>query len=209
MRRPLIWAAVVWEGHVSGEGISFRMRRTIFAGLILAAATVVTILLGAALDLQIESVALLGLLTGAIAALVPDASAGRRLGAFALGFVAAVVGYFFRAALMPDTSAGRAIAAGFVVLVCVGVVALAMGRLPLWAVLLGAASHVGAYEFTYAEAPPRVVDTTLSTSTALLLCVTVGFLVASLVGSAERATEDTGVVPEDTTAFDDMMETVK
>jgi hypothetical protein len=185
------------------------MRRTIIAGLVLAAATVVTLLVGEALDLQIESVALLGLVVGAIITLVPDQTPARRLGAFALGFFVAVLGYFFRAAVMPDTAAGHAIAAGFIVLLCVGVFALGMGRLPFWAALLGAASWTGAFEFTYAEAPPRVVESTISTSTALLLCVAIGFLAMSLMSSERPVRRDERTYEEDSIALDDMMETAK
>lgn len=184
------------------------MRRTILAGLILAASAVITIMVGAALDLELESVALLGIAVGGILALVPDASPARRVAAFALGFAAAIVGYLVRAAVLPDTSTGRAIAAGLVVLLCVGVVAISVGRLPLWAALLGTASIVGAYETTYADAPPRVLDTSVSSSTALLLCVAIGFLVASLVSerTAERRPESKD---SDETPINDMMETSK
>ena len=170
-------------------------------------------MVGAALDLEIESVALLGLTTGAVISLVPDASPGRRMAAFALGFAAAFIGYLVRAAVMPDTSTGRAIAAGVVVLLCVGVVAISMGRLPLWAALLGTACLVGAYELTYSDAPPRVLDTSVSTSTALLLCVAVGFLAATVMNTEPTRTR--GTTPEapaqdaDATPINDMMETSK
>src|SRR5687767_222945 len=116
------------------------MRRTLLAGLLLVLFTGLTIFVGEALDLEVESVALLGVATGAIVALVPDQTVSRRLAAFALGFVAAYVGYLVRAAVTPDTSAGRAVAAAFIVLLCVGVFAISVGRLPLWAALLGGAS---------------------------------------------------------------------
>ena len=185
------------------------MRRTILAGLILAAATVVTIMVGAALDLDLEPVALLGLATGAIIALVPDGSPARRVAGFALGFAAAFVGYLMRAAIMPDTSTGRAIAAGVVVLLCVGVVAISVGRLPLWAALLGTASLAGAYELTYAAAPPRVLDTSVSTGTALLLCVAVGFLAAAVIKAEPTREDDRGSTDPDATPINDMMETSK
>lgn len=185
------------------------MRRTIFAGLILAAATVVTMMIGAVLDLEIESVALLGLTAGAIISLVPDASPGRRVAAFVLGFAAALLGYLVRAALMPDTSTGRAIAAGVVVLLCVGVVAISMGRLPLWATLLGTASLVGAYEITYSEAPPRVLDTSVSSSTALLLCVAVGFLATTVTSAGPTRRDVPASEDADATPINDMMEASK
>ena len=120
------------------------MRRTLLAGLLLVVATGLTVLIGEALALEVEAVALLGVAAGAIVALVPDQTATRRLAAFALGVLAAYVGYLVRAAVTPDTSAGRAVAAAFIVLLCVGVFAISMGRLPLWSALLGSASLFGA-----------------------------------------------------------------
>lgn len=186
------------------------MRKTILAGLSLVAATALTVFVGEGLHLEVEAVAVLGVAAGAIVVLVPDQTASRRLAAFALGFVAAFVGYLFRAAITPDTATGRAAAAGVIVLLCVGVVAISMGRLPLWAALLGGASVAGAYEFTYAQAPTRVLDTSVSSATALLLCVAVGFLVTTLATGAKPSTPVAASPPaDDQTPLDDMMETSK
>lgn len=189
------------------------MRRTLLAGLLLVVATGLTVLIGEALALEVEAVALLGVAAGAIVALVPDQTATRRLAAFALGVLAAYVGYLVRAAVTPDTSAGRAVAAAFIVLLCVGVFAISMGRLPLWSALLGSASLFGAYEFTYTQAATRVLDTSVSSATALLLCAAVGFLVAVAIQPAsgrEAAADPTGPRDSDQeTSFDDMMETSK
>lgn len=195
------------------------MRRTLLAGVLLAIATGLTVLVGEALDLEVEAVALLGVATGAIVGLVPDQTVSRRLAAFALGLVAAYVGYVARAALTPDTSAGRAVAAAFIVLLCVGVYAISGGRLPLWSALLGSASLAGAYEYTYTQAATRVLDTSVSSATALMLCVAVGFLVATVAQPGPRdpgaATgESNGTEPpardqEQAARLDDMMETTK
>lgn len=185
------------------------MRRTILAGLILVAATVLAVIVGEGLDLNVESVALLGIAAGAIVGLVPDQNLSRRLAAFLLGFVACFVGYLFRAAILPDTSNGRAFAAGTIVLLCVGVVVISVGRLPLWGALLGAASLAGAYEYTYAQAPTRVLDTSVSSATTLLLCAGVGFLVTALMPPAGDATTEGSRDTDDQTPINDMMETSK
>lgn len=190
------------------------MRRTVLAGLLLVLATGLTIFVGEVLDLEVESVALLGVVTGAIVGLVPDQTMSRRLAAFALGFVAAWVGYLIRAAVTPDTSAGRAVAAALIVLLCVGVYAISVGRLPLWAALLGGASLAGAYEYTYTQAATRVLDTSVSTATALLLCVAVGFVVAAATSPSTRGAAPIDPTPpqnaSDTeTPLNEMMETSK
>ena len=82
------------------------MRKELFVGLSLAAAALVVVLISGALDLELESVALLGAAMGAVVGLVPDRTAVARLGGFVGGFVFAWIGYFLRAALLPDTTGG-------------------------------------------------------------------------------------------------------
>lgn len=161
------------------------MRKSLLAGVVLAVAAVVVVLVSAALGLDLESVALLGAALGAVVALVPDRTPAVRLGGFGAGFLAAWVGYLLRAGMLPDTAGGRAVAVGLVVLLCVGVTAVSRGRIPLWSTLLGTAALSGAYEFTYAAAPPEVVSTSMSTATTLLFNVAVGFLAAALIAPGE------------------------
>lgn len=191
------------------------MRKTIFAGLVLALAAALVMWLSAFFDLELDSVVLLGAALGAAVALVPDRSPLVRFLGFAAGFVAAWVGYFARAAFLPDTASGRAVAVGLVLLLCVAVVAVTAGRLPLWSTLLGTAAMVGGYEYTYAAAPPEVATTSVSAATSLLFCIAVGYLVAATVAPQARAT---GVVPPrprtsdedlENTSFDDLMEKTK
>jgi hypothetical protein len=191
------------------------MRKTIFAGLVLALAAALVMWLSAVFDLELESVVLLGVAVGAVVALVPDRTPLVRFLGFAAGFLAAWVGYFVRAALLPDTASGRAVAVGLVLLLCVGVVALTAGRLPLWSALLGAAALAGGYEYTYAAAPPEVATTSLSAATSLLVCIAVGYLVAATVAPQAGVA---GLVPPrprtgdedlENTSFDDLMEKTK
>jgi hypothetical protein len=185
------------------------MRKSIFAGVVLALAAALVMWLSAAFDLGLESVVLLGAAVGAVVALVPDRSPLVRFVGFAAGFVAAWLGFVVRAAILPDTAGGRAVAVGVVLLLCVAVVAVSAGRLPLWSALLGAAAMAGGYEYTYAAAPPEVATTSVSTATSLLFCVAVGFLVAATVAPYTRpagvASTRPGDDDLDNTAFDDLM----
>lgn len=190
------------------------MRRTLLAGVVLAVAAALVVVVSSALDLELESVALLGGALGAVLALVPDRTPAARLGGFAAGFVAAWTGYLLRAALLPDTSGGRAVAVGLVVLLCVGTTAATMNRLPLWSTLLGTAALTGAYEFTFAAAPPEIAATSVSTATTLLLNVAVGFLAAAIVAPSvvPESRDSTGRHPSpsgddstDTSSLDDLM----
>ena len=160
------------------------MRKSLVAGLVLAVAAVLVVLVSSALDLELESVALLGAALGAVVALVPDRTPLVRLGGFFAGFVAAWLGYAVRAQFLPDSAGGRAVAVGLVVLLCVGITAVSMDRLPLWTTLLGTAALAGAYELTYVAAPPEFLSTSLTTATTLLFNVAVGFLAAAIFATA-------------------------
>jgi hypothetical protein len=155
------------------------MRRELLIGGCLAVAAALLILASDWLDLELETVALLGVGAGAVVALVPSGSAATRLLGFLAGFVIAWVGFLLRAALLPDTSAGRAVAAAVIVLLCTGLSLATLRRLRLWAVLLGMAAFTGAYEYTYNAAPPEILSTSVSTATSLLLSVGVGWLAVS------------------------------
>lgn len=156
------------------------MRRTLLSGLLLVAAAFLTVLVGDWLDLELDDAALLGVASGAVVALVPHATIGRRLAGFVLGVVLTLVGYLVRAALLPDTAGGRAAFAAIVVALCVVAAVVSVERLALWSTLLGAAAFAGAFEATYTLAPPRVLENSVSSLTALALCAAVGFCAAAL-----------------------------
>jgi hypothetical protein len=198
------------------------MRKTLVAGVVLAVAATLVVLISAALDLGLESVALLGAALGAVVALVPDRSALERVLGFVAGFVIGFLGYVLRVASLPDTAGGRAVAVAIVVLLCVAVAAGSLGRVPLWSVLLGAASVAGAYEFTYTEAPSQLPTTAVSTATTLLFNVAVGFAAASVFapvgGRGGHAAGHTAAPAtggddhddhDDSASLDDMMEKTK
>ena len=180
------------------------MRNTLVTGLLLAAAALLTVLLGSWFDLETDQTALLGVTSGAVVVLAaPAGQIGRSLAAFALGIFLTLIGFFVRAALLPDTSGGRAVYAMIVVLLCTIAAVATARRLALWALLLGAASFAGAYEAAYAAAPPQVATTSMSTLTTLALCAAVGFLAASL--AAPRAQSDATPPPPPPAPADDQI----
>ncbi|WP_147384918.1 hypothetical protein [Nocardioides cavernaquae] len=189
------------------------MRANLLSGLLLSCAAVLVVWSSAALDLDLESVALLGAALGAVVALVPDRSTASRLAGFGAGFVIAWIGYAARALLLPDSSSGRAVAVFLVVMACATVAAVAQERIPLWSLLLGTAALAGGYELTYAESPSQMLDTSVSAATTLLFTTGVGFLAACIIrpidGSARG--RSAGLRPEPsagraTARLDEMME---
>lgn len=188
------------------------MRKNLLVGLSLALAAVVVVLASGWFDLELESVALLGIATGAVISVVPDRSPIMRLAALGCGVVLTLVAYVVRAAALPDTNGGRAVFAGLAVLLVTAVAVGSRGRLPLWAGLLGAAAFAGAYEASYAAAPPEVASTSLSSLTALVLTVAVGFVVATALSEARPEAArphdmDRPEASENTHRLNDMMET--
>jgi hypothetical protein len=151
------------------------------AGAILAAAAALLVAFGDVFDLDASRFALLGAAVGAVLGLVPSRLPAERAAAWAVGFVVAWLGYAARLALLPDTSAGRAVAAAAVVLAVAAVAALSLGRLPLWAGLLGVAAMTGAYEVTATQDPTAFGTDSVSAATTVALAASVGFLVTSLM----------------------------
>lgn len=161
------------------------MRAYLFTGGLLTLAAVLLVGLGATLGLDLEGVALVGLAAGGILALVPDRSPLQRCCGFAAGFVLTWLGYVARAALLPDTSSGRAVAlAGILV---AGTLVVAVFRLPLWSMLLGAGTLAGSYEAAFTLSPPEVVDTSLAAVTAVLVALGAGFLGAAMAPASAAA----------------------
>jgi hypothetical protein len=191
------------------------MRREIFTGLSLAAAAFIVILVSSWLELELEATVLLGVATGAVVGLVPDRPTAFRLGGFAAGFVVAWIGYLVRAAQLPDSAGGRGAAVALVILLCLGVALASAGRLPLWAVLLGAGAFAGAYEYTYNEAPPEVLATSVSVATSMIMSVAIGFLAVAWIGpepassAGRRRNASAPAASHDTVPLNTMMDTTR
>lgn len=186
--------------------------RLLAAGAVLALGAAATVVLSAALDLGLESVVLLGAAIGAVVALVPDSTPARRLGGAAAGVAVALVGYVVRAGFLPDSAAGRAIVVAAVVVACTLVAAATADRFPLWSLLLGTAGLTGAYELTFAAAPARVLETSVSTASSLALAVALGFALALPAGpsAAPARPEDDATGADDPAqprTLDEILET--
>ena len=188
------------------------MRRTVLVGAVLTVAATLVVLLSGWLDLKLEPVALVGVALGAVVALVPDRTPLMRLVGFLAGFGVAWVGYLLRAGVFPDSTGGRAVTVALVLGLCVAVAAAGMGRIPLWSTFIGAAAMAGAYEYTFAAAPPEVLTTSPSAATSLLLAAGVGFTAVSLFAPRETGTpaarreRSAAHQQNEPTALDDMME---
>lgn len=160
------------------------MRRTAVGGAILAVTAFLLVLVGQALDLNLEQVALTGAALGAVVALVPDRPPLWRVAGAAVGFLITWAGYGVRVGLLPDTSMGRALAALLVLLVLMGVSLATLTRIPLWSLLVGAAAMTASYETTFMGLPSAFPYDSPTAATQMALAAGVGYLAASFLGAA-------------------------
>ena len=166
------------------------MRNNIVGGVVLAVVAALVVGLGQVLGLDLQHVALIGAALGGVLGLVPDRTPAERIGGFLVGFVVAWAGFAVRAAVLPDTASGRAVAAFLVVAICMIVAAgmtVTPARLPLWAMLVGVAAIVGAYEETYTNAPSQFLSESPTAATTVLLAVSLGYLATAVLGPQVQA----------------------
>ena len=168
------------------------MVNKVLAGVTLAVASAVALLVGDGLGWDVDGVLFLGAGVGGVLGLVTGSSPLSRVGGFLLGILAASVGYALRAALLPDSTGGRAVAVVIVVALAVGLILLTFGRSPLWASRLGVGALAGAYESPFTDSPGSLLSTLPATLTLLLFMVAVGF--ASTVFFADD--DDSGTEPQ-------------
>jgi hypothetical protein len=162
--------------------------RTCVAGSAVAVLAGALVTHGERLGSAFFDIALLGLLLGAVVGLVPHRSGLERLGGFAVGFLAAWIGYALRAGVLPDIPVGKGLAAVVVVSLVTAVAVASRDRLPLWSGLLGAGALVGAYETTYLASPPDFIAESTAVATALLLAAAFGYAVTNILGALAPVT---------------------
>jgi hypothetical protein len=139
---------------------------------------------GAAFGADLPKVALLGIASGAVLALVPGRGLATKLGAYVAGFAAVMVGLSLLRTSLPDIPLGRALAAVVVVALVTAVATASADRLPLWAGLLGAGTLTGAFQTVLAahpEAGTGDTTTVITAATTALLSAVVALVVTTAV----------------------------
>jgi hypothetical protein len=174
-------------------------RTTLLGGALLAVAVGLLCLIGEALGLDTQHVALLGGAIGGVIGLVQDRSPMMRAVGFVAGLFVAWIGFAVRALYLPDSPSGRAVAAILVVVACLGLTAAARSRIPLWSLLLGAAAMVAVYEEAYTADSPAFLSQSPGAATGVLLAASIGFLATNVLGPQVSAAhrESPGVDPDD------------
>lgn len=176
-------------------------RSTLLGGALLAVAAGLLVVIGEALGLDTQHVALLGGALGGVIGLVPDRSPALRVAGFVAGVFIAWFGFAVRALYLPDAVSGRAFAAFLVVAICLGIAAATSSRLPLWSLLLGAAAMVGAYEEAYTADTPAFLAESPGAATGVLLAAAIGFLATTVLGPQVSAARRREAKPAPTQEF--------
>jgi Na+/glutamate symporter len=76
-----------------------------------------------------------------------------------------------------------------VIVVLVAVAAVSAEHVPLWAMLVGSAAMVGAYEQTYAASPSLFLSDSPTAATTVLLAVALGVTGSMLIGEPAEERE--------------------
>ena len=157
------------------------MNRTFAAGLLLIAATIVTIVLGSWLEAPIDSV-FFGLTIGGILALVNDGSSTLgRLGGFAVGLIVTMAGYIIRILALNESLMGQILFAIIILVLITVICGVTGGRLPLWSGLVGAAIVTGSYEASFLDAPQEITTYLFSTVSTALVPMAIAFMAGILL----------------------------
>ncbi|HVS67806.1 MAG TPA: hypothetical protein VHE56_04595 [Mycobacteriales bacterium] len=156
-------------------------KSSLIIGLLITALGALVIDHGARVGLQLIHLGEMGLAVGAVLGLVPDRPPAWRAGSFAVGFIAAWLGFALRAGLLPDIPLGRAIATLIVLGLVTVATTLSFGRFPLWAGLLGVAAFSGGYETTFSADPTSFLSDSMTDATTIAIAVGLSFFVVTLI----------------------------
>ena len=156
------------------------MGRVFLFGITCAVFAFLVIMAGQFLNLNLQNV-LFGTAAGAILALVRIQSPVARLGAYMIGVIFGMALFLLRAGVLPSTWIGNALAVVIIILILTAVSAFTKDRLPLWAMLLGAMTFVGAYNGYFTSTPWLYKTQIISTASGTLLPFAAGFLVVLFV----------------------------
>jgi hypothetical protein len=173
-------SGAVVGGHSDHEGRTWRMLRTVVLGVTLS--IVVGLLVRfAPLGLDTTSTVVLGACLGAVLAVIRDREPWQRVLAFGAGVAATWLSYAARAGLLPDEPTGRAIAVFVVLLLVTGISVATLGRLPLWAGLLGVAGFAGSYEIAFAEQPTSFATQSVVALSTLAFAAGAGYALSAVL----------------------------
>lgn len=177
------------------------MKKIFIGGLLLAVFTAIALWIGAALQLPLGGILFSGGV-GAVLGLVKQGGPIARIVSFLIGFVVSWVLFGVQAALLPQVVLSQIIGAVVVIAIVTMVAGFSRNKMPFWALLLGSATMVGAYQTQFENAPQNFLTQSVTSAGGTLIGVALGLIVAflmELIGSDEDAPASAATAPAATT----------
>ncbi len=177
------------------------MKKIFVGGLLLAVVTTVGLWVGAAMQMPLGAILFTGCV-GAVLGLVKQGGPIARILSFLIGFVVSWLFFGIQAALLPQVVLSQIIGTVATIAIITLVAGLSRNKMPFWALLLGSATMVGAYQTQFANAPQNFLSESVSSADGALVGVALGLIVAfimELVGAHHEAPAAAPASPAATT----------
>lgn len=156
------------------------MKKIFVGGLLLVVFTAVALWIGAALQLPLGGILFSGGV-GTVLGLVKQGGPLARIFSFLIGFIVSWVAFGLQAALLPQVVLSQIIGATVVIVIVTLVAGLSRNKMPFWALLLGSATMVGAYQTQFENAPQNFLTQSVTSAGGTLIGVALGLIVAFIM----------------------------
>ena len=176
------------------------MKKIFIGGLLLAVFTAIALWIGAALQLPLGGILFSGGV-GAVLGLVKQGGPIARIVSFLIGFLVSWVLFGVQAALLPQVVLSQVIGAVVVIAIVTMVAGFSRNKMPFWALLLGSATMVGAYQTQFENAPQNFLTQSVTSAGGTLIGVALGLIVAfimELIGADADAPAAAAATPVNT-----------
>ena len=156
------------------------MKKIFVGGLLLAVFTSIALWIAAALQLPLGAILFSGGV-GTVLGLVKQGGPIVRIVSFLIGFVLSWALFGVQAALLPQLVVSQIIGAVVTIAIITLIAGFTRNKMPFWALLLGAATMVGAYQTEFEDAPQNFLTQSVTSAGGTLIGVALGLIVAAIM----------------------------
>lgn len=156
------------------------MKKIFVGGLLLAVFTSIALWIAAALQLPLGAILFSGGV-GTVLGLVKQGGPIARIVSFLIGFVLSWALFGVQAALLPQLVISQIIGAVVTIAIITLIAGFTRNKMPFWALLLGAATMVGAYQTEFEDAPQNFLTQSVTSAGGTLIGVALGLIVAAIM----------------------------
>ena len=156
------------------------MKKIFVGGLLLAVFTSIALWIAAALQLPLGAILFSGGV-GTVLGLVKQGGPIARIVSFLIGFVLSWALFGVQAALLPQLVISQIIGAVVTIAIITLIAGFTRNKMPFWALLLGPATMVGAYQTEFEDAPQNFLTQSVTSAGGTLIGVALGLIVAAIM----------------------------